>query len=84
MSRKVTVELDWDTVDDIVVQELKNNLEGFVESLERVKTMGRGDVFTTDLNQDIKDIEKHIEACKLLIAYHTPFSDLFHENSDIN
>lgn len=75
MSRKVTVELDWDTVDNIVVQELKNNLEGFIESLERVKSMGRGDVFTTDLEQDIVDIEKHIEACKLLIAYHTPFDE---------
>lgn len=76
MSRKVTVELDWETVDNILVQELKNNLEGFVESLERVKSMGRGDVFTTDLEQDIVDIEKHIEACKLLIAYHTPFDEL--------
>lgn len=76
MSRKFTVELDWDTVDNIVAQELKNNLEGFMESLERVKKLGRGDVFTTDLEQDIVDIEKHIEACKLLIAYHTPFNEL--------
>jgi 3-dehydroquinate synthase class II len=76
MSRKFTVELDWDTVDNIVAQELKNNLEGFIESLERVKKLGRGDVFTTDLEQDIVDIEKHIEACKLLIAYHTPFDEL--------
>lgn len=76
MSRKFTVELDWDTVDNIVAQELKNNLEGFMESLERVKKLGRGDVFTTDLEQDIVDIEKHIEACKLLIAYHTPFDEL--------
>ena len=76
MSRKFTVELDWDTVDNIVAQELKNNLQGFMESLERVKHLGRGDVFTTDLEQDIVDIEKHIEACKLLIAYHTPFNEL--------
>lgn len=76
MSRKVTVELDWDTVDNIVVQELKNNLDSFIENLERVKHLGRGDVFTTDLEQDIVDIEKHIEACKLLIAYHTPFHEL--------
>jgi len=84
MSRTITIELDWDMVDDIVVQELKNNLEGFIESLERVKKLGRGDVFTTDLEQDIVDIEKHIEACKLLIAYHTPFQDLFHEDSHSN
>lgn len=76
MSRKVTVELDWDTVDSIVAQELKNNLESFIESLEWVKNLGRGDVFTTDLEQDVVDIEKHIEACKLLIAYHTPFNEL--------
>lgn len=76
MSRKITVELDWETVDDIIVQELKNNLDGFIESLERVKTMERGDVFTTVLEDDIKEIEKHIEACKLLIAYHTPFDEL--------
>lgn len=76
MPKKVTVELDWDTVDNIVAQELKNNLDNFIESLERVKHLGRGDVFTTDLEQDIVDIEKHIEACKLLIAYHTPFHEL--------
>jgi hypothetical protein len=82
MNRTVTIELDWDEVDKIVVNELKNNLEGFIDSLERVKAEGRGYVFTTDFEQDIKDLEKHIEACRLLIAYHTPFDELFHENSD--
>jgi len=84
MSRKVIVELDWDEVDKIVVSELKDNLEGFIKSLEEVKATGSGYVFTTDLEQDIKELEKHIDACKLMIAYHTPFSDLFHENSDTN
>ncbi len=32
MNRTVTIELDWDEVDKIVVNELKNNLEGFIDS----------------------------------------------------
>jgi len=77
MSRKVTVELDWNTVDRIVVQELEENLQSFMDSLERIQNTGETyGIFSTDPEQDAKDIEEHIKACKLLIAYHTPFDEL--------
>jgi len=76
MSRKVTIELDWDTVDRIVVQELEENLEGFILSLEQIKSIGTTDgIFSQDPEQDAKDLEEHIKACKLMIAYHKPFSE---------
>lgn len=76
MSRKVTIELDWETVDRIVVQELEENLEGFIQSLERIKSIGTTDgIFSQDPEQDARDLEEHIKACKLMIAYHKPFSE---------
>lgn len=76
MLRKVTIELDWNTVDRIVVQELEENLQGFLASLERIKTMGDTDgIFSTNPEQDAKDLEEHIKACKLMIAYHKPFDE---------
>lgn len=74
--KKITIDLDWETVDKIMVQQLQENLESFQESLDRVKKLERGDVFTTDLEQDIVEIEAHIAACQLLIAYYTPFGEL--------
>lgn len=76
MSRKITVELDWDTVDNIVVQELEENLKGFIISLERIKNTGGTDgIFSTDPEQDAKELEEHIKACKMMIAYHKPFNE---------
>jgi hypothetical protein len=67
---KVTVELDWETIDNIVLQELKNTRDGLVRDLERVKEKGKGDVFDLDLAVDIPLIEKHIEACDLIYKYY--------------
>lgn len=76
MSRMFTIELDWDTVDKIVVQELEENLQGFIQSLERIKSIGTTDgIFSMDPEQDVKYLEEHIKACKLMIAYHKPFSE---------
>jgi hypothetical protein len=67
---KVTVELGWETVDSIMLQELKNTRDGLIRDLERVKEKGKGDVFDMDLEVDIPLIEKHIEACDLIYKYY--------------
>lgn len=72
MSRIVTIELDWDDIDKIVIEELERNKEELQQSLEMVKKDGRGIVFTGDQQQDIVEIEKHISACDVLIQYYKP------------
>jgi len=68
--RKVTVELDWDTVDNIVKQELaslKNNLK---QDLKKRKA-GKGiAVFETDKTLDVALIKEHIEAFDLILKYY--------------
>jgi len=68
--RKVTVELDWDTVDNIVKQELaslKNNLK---QDLKKRKA-GKGiAVFDTNKTLDVARIKEHIEAFDLILKYY--------------
>lgn len=69
MSKKYTVELDWDTVDNIVVGQLRESWE----SLK--KDLGAGhDVFVwKDPEQDDELIQKHIDALELMLKwYATP------------
>jgi hypothetical protein len=76
MMRKVTIELDWDTVDRIVVQELGENLKTFIASLKQIQSIGITDgIFSQHPEEDAKKLEEHIKACKLMIAYHKPFSE---------
>ena len=67
--RKVMVPLDWETVDKIVVmqiKEMKESLEGY---LIQVKNNKKGTVFDLDYKKDIKQIKEHIAACELVYDY---------------
>lgn len=67
---KVTVELDWDTVDGIVKKELaslKNNLK---EDLKRRKAGTGIAIFETDKDADVKLINEHIKAFDMVLKYY--------------
>jgi hypothetical protein len=67
---KVTVELDWDTVDNIVVQQVTDAREGLIEQLEERKRNGnKGGVFDNNKKKDIILIKAHIDAFELAIKY---------------
>ena len=67
---KVTVELDWDTVDGIVVQQVTDAREGLKEELEARKEKGsKGGVFVNDRKKDIILIKEHIDAFEMVIKY---------------
>jgi hypothetical protein len=67
---KVTVELDWDTVDGIVVQQVTDARDGLIEQLEERKGKGnKGGVFDKDKKKDIILIKAHIDAFELVINY---------------
>jgi hypothetical protein len=67
---KVTVELDWDTVDNIVVQQVTDARDGLIEQLEERKRNGnKGGVFDNNKKKDIILIKAHIDAFELAIKY---------------
>lgn len=66
---KFSVDLDWETVDNIVVSQLRDTRESLKADL------GRGTwVFAWgDQEQDDAEIQKHIDAIELLLKwYSTP------------
>ena len=67
---KATVELDWDTVDNIVVEQLKfhrNIIEEDLVKRKNGKTMAR---FDTNKRKDIAMMKEHIEAFNLILSYY--------------
>jgi hypothetical protein len=67
---KVTVELDWDTVDGIVVSQLQDSRKGLISDLEQRKKKGsKGGIFSTDRKKDIILIKEHIDAFEMVIKY---------------
>ena len=66
---KLTVELDWETVDNIVVSQLRQTLETLGQDLGR----GKHVFVWGDQEADDAEIQKHIEALELLLKwYATP------------
>lgn len=68
--RKVTVELDWDTVDNIVKQELASLKDNLKDDLKKRKA-GKGiAVFEIDKTLDVALIKEHIDAFNLILKYY--------------
>jgi len=69
---KVTIELSWQEVDRIVVKQLEQQLNVFLEEIEARK-LGHGmAMFYTDHTEDVTELQKHIDAFKLVIDYFSP------------
>lgn len=70
MEAKVTVELDWDTVDGIVKQELRSIRENLRQDLRKRKDDEGMAIFDTDKKTDIALIKDHIEAFDTILRYY--------------
>jgi hypothetical protein len=68
--RKVTVELDWDTVDNIVKQELASLKDNLEQDLKKRKKGTGMAIFETDKEADIILIKEHIEAFNVILRYY--------------
>ena len=67
--KMVTVKLDYDTVDGIVVDQLIDTLENLKSDLENRKE-GRGlAIFEHDKEEDVKIISEHVDAFKVVLSY---------------
>jgi hypothetical protein len=69
-ARKVTVELDWDTVDGIVKQELASLKDNLEQDLKKRKKGTGMAIFETDKEADIILIKEHIEAFNVILRYY--------------
>ena len=73
---KFTVELECDAVDSIVVQALKNQYNGLKKDLDRrlndKETLG---TFSNDKEEDIAEIQKHLDSIKIVLSYNMNHED---------
>ena len=67
---KVTVELDYDTVDNLVKNELQKVHESLKRDLNRVADGTSWAIFDKDQAKDIALITEHIYALELILIYY--------------
>ena len=70
MSKKVTVELDWDTIDKVATCAMKSVLENLEVDLENRKDGTGMAIFDTNKKKDIAEIKRHIDAFKTVLEYY--------------
>ena len=70
MSKKVTVELDWDTVDQITTSSMESLVKCLEDDLENRKDGTGMAIFHKDKEKDIAEINRHIDAFKTVLEYY--------------
>jgi len=68
--KKVTVELDWDTIDGIVKQELASMHDNLANDLDNRKNDRGMAIFEHDKDTDIRLIQEHINAMTIVLHYY--------------
>lgn len=73
---KVTVELERDAVDSIVVQALKNQYNGLVDDLDRrLNDKEAFGIFLSDKVEDVACICRHLDSIKTVLSYNMTHED---------
>ena len=67
---KVMVELDWDTVDNIIVTQLKEGLQSMRQDYENRKAGHGMAIFDNDRDIDVAEMKHHIKSFETLIKYY--------------
>ena len=70
MNKKVTVELDWDTVDQITTSSMESIVESLEDDLQKRKDGTGMAIFHKDKKKDIAEINRHIDAFKTVLEYY--------------
>lgn len=70
MDKKITVELDWDTIDKITTSSMKSLVESLEVDLENRKDGTGMAIFHKDKKKDIAEINRHIDAFKTVLEYY--------------
>jgi len=64
-----SLRVTWDQVDHIITSELRWSYDSMKADLERRREGGGTAIFHTDLEQDVKAIEEHVHALKLILDW---------------
>lgn len=64
------LKVDWDAIQHVVVQVLKEDLESLRKDWIAVYNSDDGYVFSKDKREDLEQISEHISAYKKLIRYY--------------
>lgn len=70
MNKKITVELDWDTIDKITTCSMKGLVESLEDDLEKRKAGTGMAIFDKNKKKDIAEIQRHIDAFKTVLKYY--------------
>ena len=70
MNRKITVELDWDTIDRVTTCSMRGLVESLEEDLEKRKAGTGMAIFHENKKKDIAEIKRHIDAFRTVLAYY--------------
>ena len=70
MNKKITVELDWDTIDRITTCSMESLVESLEVDLEKRKAGNGMAIFDKNKKKDIAEIERHIDAFRTVLAYY--------------
>jgi hypothetical protein len=70
MNKKITVELDWDTIDKITTCSMKSVVENLGYDLEKRKAGTGMAIFDKNKKKDIAEIQRHIDAFKTVLKYY--------------
>ena len=70
MSKKITVELDWDTIDKVTTCSMQSHVESLEDDLEKRKAGTGMAIFHKDKKKDIAEINRHIDAFKTVLKYY--------------
>jgi hypothetical protein len=70
MNKKITVELDWDTMDKITTCSMKSVAENLGYDLEKRKAGTGMAIFDKNKKKDIAEIQRHIDAFKTVLKYY--------------
>ena len=70
MNKKITVELDWDTIDRVTTCAMKSVLENLEVDLENRKDGTGMAIFHKDKKKDIAEINRHIDAFWTVLKYY--------------
>ena len=70
MDKKITIELDWDTIDGITTSTMKSLLQSLEDDLEKRKAGTGMAIFHKDKKKDIAEINRHIDAFWTVLKYY--------------
>ena len=70
MNKKITIELDWDTIDKITTSSMKSLVESLEDDLEKRKAGTGMAIFHENKKKDIAEIQRHIDAFKTVLKYY--------------